>query len=297
MSYLTRSVANRGVHLQITPRPRNLGESREILRLLSQFGEIDYFKNLKYDGQGLGQANKALVIYKHEKGAKNCFMGSPVRFRMGKVKPGSRDREVQKETAKAAEGEVQKDDERGPRTDAWGLGASAVKKGPLSTPFGLEPEPQRQRRYSSTTSYMPTPTPRPIRMPFDPPSPEDTTAQKSQEEDRLFHIHTSATFRNFRDQVNMGGYHSNFAIDSKMPGQADLATKVPVPGMSCVDWRPQQRPWRFVREERERGKRRERLGVLWEREGKQKVDAFGEPAKEGEKGRKWRMSWADVGIS
>ena len=75
MAYLARPIANRGVHLRITPRPSNLGESKEILRLLSQFGEIDYFKSLKYDGQGLALPNIGLVIYKDEEGAKNCFPG------------------------------------------------------------------------------------------------------------------------------------------------------------------------------------------------------------------------------
>lgn len=35
------------VHIRIFPRPRNLGESREILRILEKFGEIVMFKHLK----------------------------------------------------------------------------------------------------------------------------------------------------------------------------------------------------------------------------------------------------------
>jgi len=35
------------VHIRIVPRPRNLGESREILRILEKFGEIVMFKHLK----------------------------------------------------------------------------------------------------------------------------------------------------------------------------------------------------------------------------------------------------------
>lgn len=267
MSYLTRPLANRGVHLRITPRPSNLGETREILRLLSQFGEIDYFKNLKYDGQGLGLPNVALVIYKDEEGARNCFRGSPVRFRMGKVKDANKAREEIKEVVEEKT-EVKDNSPSGP----WGLGNASIKSTPRSAPFGFEPDAPRQRRNLSTSS-LPTPARRPIRMPFDPPSPHDTAVKQAEEEDRVFQIHSSSTHRNFRDQINMGHYHSSFAIDSKMPGQEDLSRRVPVLGMSCVDWRAKDRPWRFVRDEVEGKGRKERLGALWEREGKGK----GEP--------------------
>lgn len=274
-----------------------MGETREILRLLSQFGEIDYFKNLKYDGQGLGLPNIGLVIFKDEEGAKNCFRGSPVRFRMGKVKASSKAPEEPREVKQEL-----KQEDAGDRGGAWGLGEIPSKRGPLGVPFGLEPETPHQRRYLST-STLPKPTPRPIRMPFEPPSPPDTAAQKAEEEDRIFQIWTSPTNRNFRDQISMGRYYGSFAIDTKMPGQEDLAKRVPVLGMSCVDWRARQKPWRLVKKESEGREKRERLGVLWEREGKSKVvrDAFGDAEvddrkRDGER-RKWGMSWSDVDIS
>ena len=188
------------------------------------------------------------------------------------------------------------------RGGAWGLGGAATAK---NGPFGLEPDTPHQRRYMSTTT-LPTPTPRPIRMPFDPPSPPDTAKE---DEERIFQIHTSRANRNFRDQINMGHYHGNFAIDGKMVGQGDLAKRVPVVGMSCVDWRARQRPWRFVKMEGEGREGRERLGVIWEREGKakaevkakevneRKVDAFGDVEMEkGWRGRKRVQSWSDNGM-
>jgi hypothetical protein len=35
------------VHIKITPAPRNIQESREVLRVLKRFGEVVMFKNLK----------------------------------------------------------------------------------------------------------------------------------------------------------------------------------------------------------------------------------------------------------
>ena len=35
------------IHIKVLPRPRNLSESREILRVLEKYGEILMFKHLK----------------------------------------------------------------------------------------------------------------------------------------------------------------------------------------------------------------------------------------------------------
>ena len=37
----------RAVHIKIYPRPRNLAESREVLRVLQQYGEIVSYRLLK----------------------------------------------------------------------------------------------------------------------------------------------------------------------------------------------------------------------------------------------------------
>lgn len=41
------SLAGRAVHIKIHPRPRNLHESRQILRVLERFGEVVMYKNLR----------------------------------------------------------------------------------------------------------------------------------------------------------------------------------------------------------------------------------------------------------
>lgn len=267
MSYLARPLANRGVHIRITPRPSSLGESREILRLLGQFGEIEYYKSLKYDGQGMGRshAGVGLVIFKEEDGASKCFRGSPVRFRMGRVKAGSQDVQQQAEEEVAVE-KREEDAFKEPVTRGkWGL--------PAKAPFGLEQEPERQKRYSST-STLPKPPERQLRMPFDPPSPPDTRAEQKADEDRIFQIITSPTRRNFRERIEVGQWHGPFKIDSKNVGQEDLQKRVPIRGLSCVEWNGPEKPLRIVKKERREFGQRERLGVLWER-GQVGPDALG----------------------
>lgn len=43
----SNSVTTRAVHVKIAPRPRNIRESREVLRVLKSFGEVASFRNLR----------------------------------------------------------------------------------------------------------------------------------------------------------------------------------------------------------------------------------------------------------
>lgn len=253
------------MHMYISPRPSNLGESREIMRLLSQFGEIEYYKNLKYEG--LSQPRSATVIYREESAANECLRRSPIRFRMGRVK--STRTETEEEQSEAVQDEV-------PAAEVDSNGS--VQRGPLGMPFGLG----AQTRSMSTHSKLPKPprTNNNAYMPFS--SPSDPPAypfgpQKSRDDptldadSRIFEIIVNRSTRNYRDRINHGHYHSTFAIDSKNVGQGDLIKKVPVPGLSDVDWRHEDKPWRVVSEAREQEysglKKRVRLGRLWEEAG------------------------------
>lgn len=40
-------LAGNAVHIRVYPRPRNLAESREILRVLEGYGEVVMYKHLK----------------------------------------------------------------------------------------------------------------------------------------------------------------------------------------------------------------------------------------------------------
>ncbi|KAK4555833.1 hypothetical protein LTR86_007053 [Recurvomyces mirabilis] len=158
-----RPTASRAVHLRFTPRPSSLGESREILRLISQFGEVEHFKNLKYDA--LSAPNTAIVIFREAEAASHCIKKSPIRFRMG-------------------------------------------------------PAEQSQ----------------------DP----DTTVEGL----RLFQIQANTARINFRDQLNSSHFHGNFAIDGKSVAQQDLNHRVPMKGLSDVNWQAVDKPWDIVSREK-----------------------------------------------
>lgn len=272
MSYLSRPLTNRALHLRLTPRPSNLGESREIHRLISQFGEVEYFKSLKYDA--LPAPNVALVIFKEETAAKECLRRSPIRFRMGRVnvrreddggwdeKEGSLRNGVGGGYAEAGGGEEMQ--------APAGASAGEVKRGPVGTPFGLPPAHQQTRRLS--TSSLPQPPTNLVRMPYEPfgpPSANRNNASKdetkSESEGRIFQLIASPSRRHFRDQINTNHYHGPFALDTKMFGHEDLRNRVPTVGLSMIDWRLDEKPWHVSRTEKLIG--RKRLGEVWE-EGK-----------------------------
>jgi hypothetical protein len=235
------------MHMYISPRPSNLGESREIMRLLSQFGEIEYYKNLKYES--LSQPRSAAVIYKDEKAAEECLRRSPIRFRMGRVTSASRHEEQSSETAPPVEAD----------TDA------SLQRGPLSTPFGLSTQ---TRSMSTSHNQLPRP-PRMNRnayMPFS--SPPDL---QPNHDSRIFEIVVNRSSRNYRERINHGHYHGTFAIDTKNVGQSDLARKVPTPGLSDIDWKHEEKPWHVTQTAKEQEyngiKARKRLGLVWEESG------------------------------
>ncbi|KAK4503511.1 hypothetical protein PRZ48_004426 [Zasmidium cellare] len=209
MASIVRSTTNRAVHLRIFPRPSNLGESREILRLISQFGEVEYFKNLKYDH--LSAPNAALVIYKDEDAAQHCLRKSPIRFRMGKAIAGEPASQQVVETPKV------------PTTNK-----------PSENPFSVS----NQATANEPTTQDAAPAPKATS-----PSPPILT------DSRLYQIQIHPARVHFRDQINAGHYHGPFSIDSKSVAQGDLAKSVPLVGLSCVDWRAGDKPWRILQQE------------------------------------------------
>lgn len=204
MASLVRPTASRALHLRILPRPSNLGESREVLRLLSQFGEIEYFKNLKYDA--LSAPNTSLVIFKEEMAAEACAHKSPIRFRMGK--------------------------------------APANEQGPPPTMSSSTPQMPGGHSVGEGQSRAMSTRPRPNSTPFEPP-PLPLL------ESRIYQIESNYARAHFRDQINAGHYHGSFPLDTKSVSQKELVKAVPVPGLSCVDWRREDKPWRIVQKRKE----------------------------------------------
>ncbi|KAL8957996.1 MAG: hypothetical protein Q9193_004862 [Seirophora villosa] len=74
-----RNWADCSVHIRISPRPRNLAESKEVLKVLQQYGEVVMYRHLKYEAPN-PTLNAALAIYQSEHSATSAVEASPIRF-------------------------------------------------------------------------------------------------------------------------------------------------------------------------------------------------------------------------
>ncbi|KAG8533780.1 uncharacterized protein KY384_001521 [Bacidia gigantensis] len=72
----------RGVHLRIYPRPANIRESRNILDVLRNYGDVVMYQHLKHD-PAIKAANSALALYREKAEAASLISASPIRLEMG----------------------------------------------------------------------------------------------------------------------------------------------------------------------------------------------------------------------
>ncbi|KAK6007208.1 hypothetical protein QM012_006216 [Aureobasidium pullulans] len=94
LSGLIRPIKNRAVHLRLHPRVETLAESREILRLMQQYGRVEMFRNFKYDS--LPMATTMIAIFETDEAARKLIEVSPLRFVMSpEGSPDGRQRHYQ----------------------------------------------------------------------------------------------------------------------------------------------------------------------------------------------------------
>jgi len=207
------------------------------MRLVSQFGEIEYFKNLKYDT--LPGPNAALLIFREEEAAQHCLQKSPIRFRMGRAPP--------KEQRLQQSQQQQQQPPSSPEDRQTQYASSSPQSTPRpSAPWGVSTPPHTQTRSISTRPTLPKPPPNPLDLPgFSHPTPATTPVPES----GIFQIRVSSARASFRDLIKYSHFHGNYLVDSKSAAQLDLAKSVPVVGLSDVDWRAEGKPFRVVERE------------------------------------------------
>ncbi|KAK3081083.1 hypothetical protein LTS18_010388 [Coniosporium uncinatum] len=79
-SIVNRSFAANAVHVKIFPRPANIAESRELLRVLQTFGEVVHFRWLKHETQWAVAENTYSAIYASPTSADSLLKASPLRY-------------------------------------------------------------------------------------------------------------------------------------------------------------------------------------------------------------------------
>lgn len=229
MATSASSVFSRAVHLKIVPRLQTYAESQTILRMLQGFGEVQYYKNLNYER--LRAPNTALAIFRDETAAQALIKESPLRFTMIFDESGiSYEQENVEPSNEAVEQKLGKTN--APESEAelpqyTSPSSAPVQRGAWGVPI--------QTRSLSTFNRQQLPKP------------------KSQHpEEREYEIQVNRSTMNHRDHINVSHYHGPFAIDSKSAIQEDLAKRVPLPGLSDLNFRRPDKPWRILSWQRAR---------------------------------------------
>ncbi|KAL8713377.1 MAG: hypothetical protein Q9220_002576 [cf. Caloplaca sp. 1 TL-2023] len=83
----TKTWADCSVYIKISPRPQNLAESREVLRVLQQYGEVVMYRHLKYEAP-TPTLNAALAIYRSQNAAAAAIQASPICFQFQQTSDG-----------------------------------------------------------------------------------------------------------------------------------------------------------------------------------------------------------------
>ncbi|KAI4090511.1 MAG: hypothetical protein L6R37_007869 [Teloschistes peruensis] len=95
------------IHVKISPRPQNLAESRQVMRVLQQYGEVVMYRHLKVSlwADSISEIesdwakndlyespdptlNAALAIYRNQTSAHNAINASPIRFHLQQSEDG-----------------------------------------------------------------------------------------------------------------------------------------------------------------------------------------------------------------
>lgn len=72
---------------------------------------------------------------------------------------------------------------------------------------------------------------------------------------REYQLQVNIATMHHRDHINASSYHGPFAVDRKSAVQEDLAKRVPLVGLSEINLKKSEKPWRVLAWERERDRK------------------------------------------
>lgn len=223
---ITRSLADRAIHLRITPRPATIAESREMLRVLQRFGNVEMYRNLRYDSYSA--PSTALAVVQDRTMAKKLCRMSPLRFTLERAEGG----EIGEAHMAAGQSEeaMQGQKQQGHVEEA-----------------DLEPGSEEEYLAGERAALGHfSPTQRPIQKTSDYRAPHTVRPQQVQE----YQLQISHATVDHHDRIQTNQFHGPFAVDTKSAAQGDLVQRVPLLGLSDIDIRKMEKPYRVLERER-----------------------------------------------
>jgi len=202
------------------------------------------YKNLKHDKLPLWTT--AVAIFREAEAVRTLLRRSPLRFTMeisgsGTVESDYGDASSHEEVAQHIAGPRESDamDDMQQRAEAAQNDTTqSTPPPPVSSQLarGAWGLPQTTRRTFSSYNRD-----RKAKKPSAPPLDPDTNSGP-----REYQIQVNLSRMNHTDNINANHYSGNFAINTKSAAQEDLAKRVPMIGLSDVNLRPVDKPWRVV---------------------------------------------------
>ncbi|MCJ1470882.1 hypothetical protein MMC07_009529 [Pseudocyphellaria aurata] len=289
------------VHVKIHPRPRNLAESREVLRVLQQYGEVVMYKHLKYEPESPAH-NTALAIYQNTSSAEKIINASPLSFELEIGNTGStvldsnsftndRHSQVKRQGGSSlmeqqgrqlnvdnnvgdalliGTGTQCRSRDSDPRLITSQVPVGDEKWDPSSiATVGQEKSSKESSSHHQPQQFTPNPPPVNSRgpsadIPMPPPLPQ-RLSKPTPPEFRKFHLKVSRSYTNHESYIERQGYYGGFSVDTSTIMAEDLQDRVPMEGMAdCQLKKPAVSLWVKDMKKDRLEKNRSTLRQMWE---------------------------------
>ncbi|KAJ4358366.1 uncharacterized protein N0V89_002948 [Didymosphaeria variabile] len=209
-------LAQRFLHLRISPRPTNLSESREIYRVLQRFGDISKYYSMNFEYHSPAP-NSALLIYRDSSSAQAALDASPIRFSLERTQHDPKTAQDTDDYAISGSFDGEDDPSTLPQQTTPGIDDILSPSGLLTR---TSPTPE-----GDTGEENDPP------LPFAPPQKQAKTVS------RWFQVTVDRSRAVHQDYVERQPFWKHFT-PMKSVAQLDLARKVPHAGLSDVSKRP-----------------------------------------------------------
>ncbi|MCJ1301284.1 hypothetical protein MMC08_004083 [Hypocenomyce scalaris] len=284
-------IAGRAVHIKIHPRPRNIFESRQVLRVLERFGEVVTLIDgittggIQYEPQAPAP-NTALAIYQHEKAATDLLDASPVRFvlevddRGETVAPAH----ALANTTQTVEVPAEQPGKDGTETALKEIGRPGLPGADeMAADFGWGFLARKSRRPADAKAKADEEADSPPSTePEKRSNPSSNTRPPPPQEHphREFQLTISRSHLNHQAYIERQAYYGPFNPDSRSIMAEDLEHRVPLKGLADCKMGKEEIPLRIRQKRKEREAEREWVGLkgLWEM-GQTAKQGLGTPGK------------------
>ncbi|KAF2140097.1 uncharacterized protein K452DRAFT_320151 [Aplosporella prunicola CBS 121167] len=278
-----RAAVTKGVHLRIFPRPASLSESREVLRVLQQFGEVSTFKSLKFDPYTRAP-NVCMAIYESADSAAKLLKASPLRFAIEHVVPETHDdaeepADLTQPLSSLAPGQVEpaqsmEDAEFQENNEPSKAGAEEMIR-PSQLLFGTiesfgkpQGELQQEDAHALAENYAAV-LEKAAKESIEPEpqaaaDAQPDTAKPQPRHAREFHLTADVLEMNHRDYIERTWWYWPYRTRTRSFAYGDLYARGVPDGIADIHTDKPQQPWRIVQRFRNEIAARPKLGEIGE---------------------------------